>query len=346
MYSSRLDQLPAAPKNKTGWPWTEGSEQFPHILGGNQLWPKVSVVTPSLNQAEYLEETIRSVLLQGYPHLEYIVIDGGSTDGSIEILQKYEPWLTYWISEPDRGQSHAINKGFKRASGKIFAYLNSDDIYFPGAIELAAAYLMDSHNDLVIGSVDRVEIRQGKVKFIDRLSPKSGPSIHTFPIFSNGRVESFQFVQPSMFWKSSIWQLVGEFDERYHYSLDKQWCIRCLARGAKVFTTDKVLARFALHSGSKTQANQANFLRESIRIYEDFSSAPEFRWLPCLLESGRYSLFLIQDVLYQRSDQQKMQGEKLKAFITLLSGRSVRRVRLGLNGLANVLRNRALSSLR
>ena len=100
--------------------------------------PRISIVTPSFNQGQFLEETIRSVLEQGYPNLEYMVIDGGSTDGSIEIIRKYEKRLAYWTSEPDRGQADAINKGWRRATGEILAYLNSDDTYCPNALRLAA----------------------------------------------------------------------------------------------------------------------------------------------------------------------------------------------------------------
>ena len=102
------------------------------IAGG--LLPKVTIVTPSFNQAKFLERTILSVLNQGYPRLEYIIIDGGSTDGSVDIIRKYERYLTYWESTPDRGQSHAINKGFERATGDYVGWQNSDDLYFPGAL--------------------------------------------------------------------------------------------------------------------------------------------------------------------------------------------------------------------
>jgi len=110
----------------------------------SRSWPKISIVTPSFNQGAYLEKTIRSVLLQGYPNLEYIIIDGGSTDQSVETVKKYEPWNFLWVSENDRGQSHAINKGLEKASGELLGWLNSDDYFLPGALfTLAAAYLED-----------------------------------------------------------------------------------------------------------------------------------------------------------------------------------------------------------
>ena len=113
MQCPTLSELPSPPPGKTGWPWTEESRRLSSQTPDGRPWPRISVVTPSFNQGKFIEETIRSVLLQGYPNLEYFVFDGGSTDNSVEIIKKYSPWLTYWVSERDNGQSDAINRGLK-----------------------------------------------------------------------------------------------------------------------------------------------------------------------------------------------------------------------------------------
>ena len=120
-----LYDLPPPPPGKRGWPWIEASVELPDPMPDGQEWPRVSIVTPSYQQGPFIEETIRSVLLQGYPNLEYIVIDGGSTDETVAILRKYEKWIAYWVSEADKGQSEAINKGFAKASGDLFGWPNA-----------------------------------------------------------------------------------------------------------------------------------------------------------------------------------------------------------------------------
>jgi glycosyltransferase involved in cell wall biosynthesis len=135
-----LNQLPPPPEGKIGFPWTdEGTPQYMACndipkIGKDENLPKISIITPSFNQGQFIEETIRSVLLQGYPNLEYIIIDGGSTDNTLEIIEKYCDFIHYWISEKDKGQSDAINKGLKQATGTVFNWLNSDDFYVPNAL--------------------------------------------------------------------------------------------------------------------------------------------------------------------------------------------------------------------
>src|SRR5262245_22024528 len=123
-----LRDLPTLPPGKVGWPWTEESRRLPDEMADGRPWPRITVVTPSFNQGHFLEETIRSILLQGYPELEYFVLDGGSTDSSVDTIKRYSRWLTYWASEPDRGQSAAINRGLRMGSGSHATWTNSDDL--------------------------------------------------------------------------------------------------------------------------------------------------------------------------------------------------------------------------
>lgn len=140
-HSTSIRDLPApAAVNKSGWPWTQDCPQLAETAQNGKQWPRITIVTPNYNYGRFIEETIRSVLLQGYPNLEYIIMDSCSTDESVRIIQRYERWLAYWASEKDRGQSDAINKGFARASGQVFAWLNSDDILNPGALKSVGSY--------------------------------------------------------------------------------------------------------------------------------------------------------------------------------------------------------------
>jgi glycosyltransferase involved in cell wall biosynthesis len=146
------ESLPVPSTVRSGWPWTIPNKDKNIASIASHDSPKITVVTPSFNQAPFLEETIRSVLLQGYPNLEYIIMDGGSTDGSVEIIRKYEPWLTYWQSERDGGQAEAINNGWKRSTGYAITWLNSDDVLTPDSLMTSVQVLAAKDGpDMVYG---------------------------------------------------------------------------------------------------------------------------------------------------------------------------------------------------
>jgi glycosyltransferase involved in cell wall biosynthesis len=223
--------------------------------------PRISVVTPSFNQGRFIEETLRSVLDQKYPNLEYLVIDGGSTDETVAILRRYESRLAYWVSEKDNGQAHAINKGFLRATGDIVAWLNSDDLYAPGALHaVATAFQTQPDARWLIGNV---------INF-DTNRPDEGavsPFVYHRDLAHWVTVEANPH-QPGIFWKRHLVLENGPLREDWHYCFDAEFWCRLVARGILPVQLDKVLARFRLHPASKTCAQQANFFIENLRLAE------------------------------------------------------------------------------
>ena len=253
---TNYDNFPNPGNDKSGWPWYYSPPQISLTMPDGKPWPKISIVTPSFNQAEFIEETIRSVILQGYPNLEYLVIDGGSSDGSVEIIKKYEPWLTYWVSEPDRGQSHAINKGLDKTTGDLIAYICSDDIYLPDALTtLAKTYR--NHQDYSMFTGGIINIYENK-KTID--------NINAFPIIPTETPTDLTIIdhekwflpQPSSFFTKNVLEKVGKFvREDLHYTMDRELIYRVVNYG-KVLLVDQLLATYRHHSNSKTTSQVFN----------------------------------------------------------------------------------------
>lgn len=220
--------------------------------------PLVSVLTPSYNQGRFLEETIRSVFSQDYPNLEYLIVDGGSTDGSVEMIQRYAGRLAWWVSEPDQGQTDALNKGFAHARGEILAWINSDDTYLPGAITHAVESLnLHPEAALVYGDANLTD-EQGNI--IGRFPSRQTDLQHLL----RGSVHIPQ--QTTFFW-ARFWQQVSPLDPSFQFAMDYDLWVR-LAKLASLVYSPHLMANFRLHRGGKSLIMDDRCYPEMLRVYQ------------------------------------------------------------------------------
>ncbi|MHB8132839.1 MAG: glycosyltransferase family 2 protein [Anaerolineaceae bacterium] len=251
--------------------------------------PLISIVTPSYNQAKYLEQTIQSVLSQDYSSIEYIVVDGGSTDGSTDIIQKYSDRLAWWVTEKDRGQADAVNKGFAKTKGKYCGWVNSDDLYLPGAVAQAVA-ILEENDDIgfVFGDVKSID-ENNKITNIMRYGNWKLTDLMRFNIIG----------QPGVFFRKDLWERVGGLDLNYHFLLDHHLWIR-MASEARIVYSGKIWAAARFHSAAKNIANTSMFGVEAIQLAQWISESPKFRgeweenknkiWAGAYRIKGRYLL--------------------------------------------------------
>lgn len=219
--------------------------------------PLVSIITPSFNQARYIEATIQSVLSQDYPHIEYMIVDGGSSDGTLDIIKNHEAKLAWWVSEKDKGQTDAINKGFARAKGKILAWLNSDDTYEPGAVSAVVQYLQE-HSE--VGMV------YGDANFINesgRVIGKFGSAQTSYRLLRQGYAH---IPQQTMFFRADLWREVGPLDPSFYFAMDYDLWTRIAAR-TEIRYVPQTWANFRLHTSGKTILSDDRCWPEMIRVH-------------------------------------------------------------------------------
>jgi glycosyltransferase involved in cell wall biosynthesis len=226
--------------------------------------PIVSIVTPSFNQAEYLEATIQSVLEQSYPNIQYIVIDGGSTDGSADIIKRYARKLDFWQSQKDAGQTDAINQGFAQAKGKYMAWLNADDVYLPHAVEEAVTFL-ESHTEtgMVYGDADFID---GTGRVIGRFPARQTD----YKRLMRGYVH---VAQQSAFWRADLWNKLGPLDPSFYFAMDYDLWLR-LAKHSTLSYHPRVWAQFRMHAASKTMQDDMLAWPEMLKVHQREGGKP------------------------------------------------------------------------
>ena len=252
--------------------------------------PKISIVTTNYNYGRFLEETLRSVLDQGYPNLEYIVIDGGSTDESVSIIKRYADRLSYWVSESDAGQAHGINKGLRRCTGEIVGILNSDDLYLPDTLaRVAQAFASD---DVVwIGAPCEILDIDGRPTGVGKVATHAA----AFQWVAGG-----WFPQPSSFWRRRIALELGYFEENLHYCFDQEYWARLAVAGYRPFILDRALSRDRQHPARKTANSGMRYVLERLFIAHKFlARLPPVEGAALRRVIRRYEGVLLRDAFYR-----------------------------------------------
>ena len=250
-------------------------------------YPKLTIITPSYNQADFLERTILSVLNQNYPNLEYIIVDGGSTDRSVEVIKKYEQYLAYWVSEKDKGQVHAINKGLERATGDWISFQNSDDVYFPGTFQRFGKAALEQSADILYGDLFMITTDDEVTEVLKTTSYSLTCQI----------LEGMQIHNQSLFFKKSLVEKYGEFDESFRFAFDYEFITRyTLHDSTKIRKIDGLGGALRVHADAKSSTIASVGSEEHLRIQKLYNSAISFpalnkiRYLWCRIRKVSYFL--------------------------------------------------------
>jgi len=238
-----LEELPKAPAGKAGWPWTEESTRLPDSMPDGKTWPKISIVTPALNQRPFIEETIRSILLQGYPEIEYIIIDGGSTDGSLELIAQYSPWVRC-VVEKGEGQSAAANRGFKLVTGDLIGWQNSDDFYGPDSFRQAA---------LAAAQYPDRDVFHGMVRGFQGQKSQPPWLFESCEEFSQESLLNEVCVKnQSMFFRRRIFDRGMFLEDNLHYAMDQEFFWRLSLEGFRYQMVPSMIGYYRQHENAKS----------------------------------------------------------------------------------------------
>lgn len=256
------------------------------------MLPRITIISPTLNHACFIEQTINSVLNQKYPDLEYIVVDGGSTDGTMEILKKYDKYVT-WISETDNGQVDAINKGLRKADGEIVAYLNTDDFYAPGALLKIGTFFRDNPTaQIVTGKCQNVDIVGKPIRSIITIYKNAWLFLGNTQFL---KILNY-IAQPATFWRKSLHSSIGYFNLSYRYAMDYDFWLRAVSN-EKLHFINSYLASFRIHPASITSSNSRGQFLEEYEVAKQYSNTP---WKALHRMHGTLSYFLYEAIFNKR----------------------------------------------
>ncbi len=258
-----VSELPRPPGG-SGWPWTPAATEADRPRASNhQRLPRITLVVPSFNQGEDIERCLRSIILQGYADLQLLVIDGGSTDRTVEVLRTYAPWIDFWSSRSDRGQSHALNQGFARATGMVFGWLCCDDVLAPGALDRVGACFTEADVDVVVGRCVRRDVGSADESIVGASAETLALMPHLNPV-----------PQSSCFFRRPAMRVDRLLRERFHYSMDSELWNRLREAGARWRCVDDVLSIAYTSGTNKTSRGGTAIIRELVQQQVRYAREP------------------------------------------------------------------------
>lgn len=253
-------------------------------------YPKISIVTPSYSQGQYLEDTILSVLGQGYPNLEYLIYDAVSFDNSVAIIKKYEKELTYWVSEKDKGQADAINKGFAKATGEILMWLNSDDILMPNVLHFIAKQYIEKGDGIYFGNC--IHFKENPDGSLYTRGSEASKYFNTISLELTDTI-----IQPSSFWSKKVWLQNGKLKDSFHFGFDWEWFLRAKNNNIPFYSINKPISLYRFHAEHKSGVGGRKRQKELLKIYEIYST--KYAELYQLLMDENFKLSFFEKVFFR-----------------------------------------------